>query len=113
MSDAPTADQDDGSWTAVAPSSAEQDFPVETAVQLARLAGIAGLATFRTRLRLPERGRFDLLVRYRPSHLAIDIRCDTASSYAWLASQRHLLEARLARVFQRPTDIETSLDRPA
>jgi hypothetical protein len=110
---AAAADHHDASWTRAALTAAmaaTAEFPVETAVRLARLAG---KQTFSTRLNLPGRGRFDLLVQYRPSHLAIDIHCETASSHCWLAARQHLLEVRLARVFARPARIATSFGQPA
>jgi len=107
---AAVADHHDASWTRAALTAATPEFPVETAVRLARLAS---KQTFSTRLNLPGRGRFDLLVQYRPSHLAIDIHCETASSHCWLAARQHLLEVRLARVFARPARIATSFGPPA
>lgn len=104
------ADRPDESWTRAALTAATPEFPVETAVRLARLGG---RQTFRTRLNLPHRGRFDLVVQYQPSHLAIDIHCETASSRCWLAARRHLLEVRLARAFGRPAHIATFVDHPA
>ena len=105
-----SADHHDASWTHAALTAAMPEFPVETAVRLARLAG---RQTFRTRLNMPGRGRFDLLVQYRPSHVAIDIHCETAPSHRWLAARRHLLEIRLAHVFGRPAYVATANGHPA
>lgn len=79
--------------------------PIETAI---RRGDVPAGTTYRATLILHEIGPVDLTVIHRPCHIAIRLRSDCATSYAWLVSRKHLLECRLTSVLRHPSKVEVA-----
>ena len=82
-------------------------FARSPAMQPAHLVGeIPQSTTYRATLSMAQLGHLDLTVTDGPSLTAIRLHCGSDASYAWLASNRRLLECRLAQAFGRASQIE-------
>lgn len=85
------------------------DVRLEAAIRKAYGDDIQAL---RTILTMPGFGCFEMAVQRRAPHVAVQVRCDTPSGYAWLSAKRALLELRLARALCSPVSIDVSIGTP-